>query len=83
MHKTIATLEYGDKEKRIVRGPQTPVEDKSAKDYSSSVILGSKVKAIEDKVQGFQGIADALVENERRKMEGNMSQQRRVLEVLR
>ncbi|KAJ7954683.1 Kinesin-like protein [Quillaja saponaria] len=49
IHKTISTLEYGAKAKCIVRGPHTPIKDKTgAEDSSSTVILGSRIAAMDE-----------------------------------
>ncbi|KAF9622382.1 hypothetical protein IFM89_031185 [Coptis chinensis] len=47
MHKTISTLEYGTKAKCIVRGGHTPNKDKIGSEDGSSVILGSRIAAMD------------------------------------
>lgn len=47
LHKTIATLEYGAKAKCIVRGPHTPIKDKGTEDSSSTVMLVSRIAALD------------------------------------
>jgi len=64
MHKTISTLEYGAKAKCIVRGPHTPVKDKT-EDSSSAVILGSRIAAMD------QFILKLQIENKQREKECN------------
>ena len=66
MYKTICTLEYGAKAKCIVRGPHTPVNDKvGAEDSSSTVILGSRIAAMD------QFIFKLQMENKVREKERN------------
>ncbi|GLT42132.1 hypothetical protein SLA2020_161510 [Shorea laevis] len=66
IHKTLCTLEYGAKAKCIVRGPHTPVKDKSAiGDPSSAVILGSRIAAMDDFISKLQ------TENKLREKERN------------
>ena len=51
IRKAIYTLKYGAKAKYIIRSPHTP--DKiGAEDYSSAVILGSRITAMDDTVNG-------------------------------
>lgn len=68
LHKTIATLEYGAKAKCIVRGPHTPIKDKGAEDSSSTVILGSRITALD------QFICKLQIENKTREKEQNQAQ---------
>ncbi|GAB2265935.1 hypothetical protein Dimus_000968 [Dionaea muscipula] len=66
MHKTISTLEYGAKAKCIIRGPHTPNNDKlGGDDSASSVILGSKIAAMDQLIMKLQ------IENKRREKERN------------
>ncbi|KAK9146355.1 hypothetical protein Sjap_006258 [Stephania japonica] len=64
MHKTIATLEYGAKAKCIVRGGNTPNKEKITDD-SSSVILGSRIAAMDQFIMKLQ------MENKQREKERN------------
>ncbi|KAL9273590.1 Kinesin-like protein, partial [Drosera capensis] len=64
MHKTISTLEYGAKAKCIIRGPPTPT-DKLGDDSASSVILGSRIAAMDQLILKLQ------IENKRREKERN------------
>ncbi|GAB2217748.1 hypothetical protein Drorol1_Dr00000959 [Drosera rotundifolia] len=64
MHKTISTLEYGAKAKCIIRGPPTPT-DKFGDDSASSVILGSRIAAMDQLILKLQ------IENKRREKERN------------
>lgn len=54
LHKTISTLEYGAKAKCIVRGPHTPLKEKGAEDYSSAVISGSRIAAMDQFIYKLQ-----------------------------
>lgn len=54
IHKTISTLEYGAKAKCIVRGPHTPIKDKAGEDSSSTVILGSRIAAMDEFIMKLQ-----------------------------
>ncbi|KAK6161241.1 hypothetical protein DH2020_004622 [Rehmannia glutinosa] len=65
LHKTIATLEYGAKAKCIVRGPHTPINEKSTEDSSSAVILGSRIAALD------QFICKLQIENKLKEKECN------------
>ncbi|OVA02356.1 Kinesin [Macleaya cordata] len=66
IHKTMATLEYGAKAKCIVRGGHTPTKDKiDAEDSSTTVILGSKIAAMDEFIYKLQ------MENKRREKERN------------
>ncbi|XP_021752332.1 kinesin-like protein KIN-10A [Chenopodium quinoa] len=62
-HKTISTLEYGAKAKCIVRGPHTPVKEKVGEDSASTVILGSRITAMD------QFILKLQTENKQREKE--------------
>ncbi|CAK9155876.1 unnamed protein product [Ilex paraguariensis] len=64
MHKTISTLEYGAKAKCIVRGPHTPIREKGTEDSSSSVILGSRIAAMDQFIYKLQ-MESRLREKER------------------
>ncbi|KAK2402029.1 kinesin protein KIN-5B [Trifolium repens] len=61
IHKTISTLEYGAKAKCIVRGPHTPVKEE---DSSSTVILGSRIAAMDEFIMKLQ-MENKLREKER------------------
>ncbi|KAF9608175.1 hypothetical protein IFM89_007561 [Coptis chinensis] len=65
MHKTISTLEYGAKSKCIVRGGHTPNKDKIGSEDGSSVILGSRIAAMD------QFIIKLQMENRNREKERN------------
>ncbi|KAF9609646.1 hypothetical protein IFM89_017785 [Coptis chinensis] len=65
MHKTISTLEYGAKSKCIVRGGHTPNNDKIGSEDGSSVILGSRIAAMD------QFIIKLQMENRHREKERN------------
>ncbi|KAF9595875.1 hypothetical protein IFM89_005361 [Coptis chinensis] len=65
MHKTISTLEYGAKAKCIVRGGHTPNKDKIGSEDGSSVILGSRIAAMD------QFIIKLQMENRHREKERN------------
>ncbi|XP_044498296.1 kinesin-like protein KIN-10A isoform X2 [Mangifera indica] len=65
IHKTICTLEYGAKAKCIIRGPHTPVKDKfGTEDYSSTIILGSRIAAMDQFIYKLQ-MENKLREKER------------------
>lgn len=61
IHKTISTLEYGAKAKCIVRGPHSPVKEE---DSSSTVILGSRIAAMDEFIMKLQ-MENKLKEKER------------------
>ncbi|XP_073123270.1 kinesin-like protein KIN-10A [Henckelia pumila] len=63
LYKTIATLEYGAKAKCIVRVPIVPSKEKDADDSSSSVILNSRIAALD------QFISKLQIENKLREKE--------------
>ncbi|KAK0606850.1 hypothetical protein LWI29_005171 [Acer saccharum] len=70
IHKTICTLEYGAKAKCIIRGPHTPIKDKTgAEDSSSAVILGSRIAAMDQFIYKLQ------MENKLREKERNEAHQ--------
>ncbi|KAM1087216.1 hypothetical protein ACFX2B_012618 [Malus domestica] len=54
IHKTISTLEYGAKAKCIVRGPHTPIKDKTGTEDASAVILGSRIAAMDEFILKLQ-----------------------------
>ncbi|XVF28570.1 hypothetical protein REPUB_Repub15cG0041300 [Reevesia pubescens] len=60
IHKTICTLEYGAKAKCIVRGPHTPIKDKT----EDGVILGSRLAAVDQFISKLQ-MENKLKERER------------------
>lgn len=64
IHKTISTLEYGAKAKCIVRGPHTPIKDKIGSEDSSTVILGSRIAAMDQFIYKLQ-MENKLREKER------------------
>lgn len=61
IHKTISTLEYGAKAKCIVRGPHSPIKEE---DSSSTVILGSRIAAMDEFIMKLQ-MENKLKEKER------------------
>lgn len=88
IHKTISTLEYGAKAKSIVRGPHTPTKEKMGSEDSSTLILGSRITAMDQFIYKLQ-IENKLREKERNeaqkellKKEEEVAQLRAKLEVV-
>lgn len=79
IHKTISTLEYGAKAKCIVRGPHTPVKEE---DSSSTVILGSRIAAMDEFIMKLQ-MENKLREKERNEAHKKLMKKEEEIAVLR
>ncbi|XP_077228137.1 P-loop containing nucleoside triphosphate hydrolases superfamily protein [Tasmannia lanceolata] len=82
MHKTISTLEYGAKAKCIVRATHTPVKGKINSEDSSSVILGSKIAAMDQFIFKLQ-MENKLKEKECDKAQKELSRKEEEVAELR
>ncbi|KAJ4827684.1 hypothetical protein Tsubulata_043803 [Turnera subulata] len=82
IHKTICTLEYGAKAKCIVRGPHTPIKDKTGNDDSSAVILGSRLAAMDQFIYKLQ-MENKLKEKERNEAQRKLQKKEEEVAALR
>ncbi|GAV77453.1 Kinesin domain-containing protein [Cephalotus follicularis] len=82
LHKTICTLEYGAKAKCIIRGPHTPIKDKTGTEDSSSVILGSRIAAMDQFIYKLQ-MENKLRERERNEAHQQLTKKEKEVAALR
>lgn len=83
LHKTLCTLEYGAKAKCIVRGALTPVKDKNGTgDPSSTVILGSRIAAMDDFIYKLQ-MENKMKEKERNEAHNQLMKKEEEVAALR